>query len=349
MSANPIISFLSPVGRYVQGDFFTPNDKDQQGNTKVYGSGPKKGQPKAEYFAAIAFAKNDPAWPAFKQLLDTSSMQLWPQLFPNGQSINPMFSNKVIDGDGIDTTGKPNNQKAGYAGHWVVRMSTTYPPKVFPLGQHTPDKQITQSSLLPCGYYVRVGGTIGSNQNPSRPGIILNPSFVEICAFGDIIQRGPDAAKVLGSAPAPVLPAGARPIMGAPGVAHGGLNAAVSAPQIPAPAGMPQPTASPGNGYGVVPGMPAQLPPQNGIPNGAPNPSYTGYMAPPAAAPAPAANPAMQQPIPTAMNMAPPPLPPQAPAPASPVMTPKAGGMPYAEFIKAGWTDDALRGQGYIY
>lgn len=43
------------------------------------------------------------------------------------------------------------------------------------------------------------------------------------------------------------------------------------------------------------------------------------------------------------------PIPPAPPAaPAAPVMTAKAGGVPYAEFVKAGWTDEALRAEGYL-
>lgn len=57
----------------------------------------------------------------------------------------------------------------------------------------------------------------------------------------------------------------------------------------------------------------------------------------PAAAPLPVPNPAFLQ-VP-AIPVAP---------PAAPVLTTKANGVPYAEFIKAGWTDEQLRANGYL-
>lgn len=74
-------------------------------------------------------------------------------------------------------------------------------------------------------------------------------------------------------------------------------------------------------------------------------------MAAPAAAPAAVAPPAVAvAPLPVAVAPAPAfiqPPPPSAPS-VGPMMTAKAGGVPYAAFIAQGWTDATLRANGYI-
>jgi hypothetical protein len=71
--------------------------------------------------------------------------------------------------------------------------------------------------------------------------------------------------------------------------------------------------------------------------------SLTPPAAVPAAAPAPAPAPAAPAPA------APAPVTPARDlVPAGPQMTAKAGGVAYADFIAKGWTDDAMRAEGYL-
>ena len=138
--------FTTPVGRLVQGSPFEPQTKDQKGNLRVVKSGPNAGQPSPQWFVAVAFAKTDPAWPAFYAILDAEARAGFPNLFPGGgPCILPSFAWKIIDGDGFDTTGKPWSSREGFAGHWVVRFTSGFAPKCFHAGRYDPADQISVS------------------------------------------------------------------------------------------------------------------------------------------------------------------------------------------------------------
>lgn len=311
------VNFTTPVMRYVQGDVFVAQEKDAQGNPLVVKTGPNAGQPAPRFFAAGAIPKNDPAWPAFEQILKQVAAASFPHLFPqgpNGPCVNPNFSYKIVDGDGVDQNGKPNNQKEGFAGHWVLRFSTSFKPGVYPKGQYDQMHQIQDKNLFRRGYYFRIAGTASGNDNAQRPGIYLNMNLIEHCGYGPEIVSGPSAQDAFGSAPA-VLPPGASatPLAGT-------APAAVAPQAMPAPM---QPSAPTPTAYPTSP---------------APQP-YTGYMQPQTAVPAP-----------TPAPMAPPPAPAPMAPPAAParVMTAKAAGAPYESFVAQGWNDDMLRQHGYM-
>lgn len=260
-------NFTSPVGRLVQGDAFEAQTTDQQGKPRVVQTGPNAGQPSPEWFVALAFPKNDPNWPAFHALIDQESRTAWPHLFPvpGGPCTLPTFSNKIIDGDGVDQTGKPHALKPGFAGCWVVRFTTGFAPGVYKLvngAHHAAGKED-----LKRGYYVRVAGSTKSNGNPQKPGLYLNWSMLEIVAYGEEIITGPSPADAF-AAPVGALPPGASAV-----------------PMAPAPLPPPTPGA-----MGATPPPGAAPPPVT--PPVAP-PPYTGYMpgAPPPAPAAPAAAP----------------------------------------------------------
>lgn len=264
-------NFTTPVGRIVQGDPWEPNLTDQNGQPRVYDRGPKQGQPKPEWYIKLAFAKADPAWPAFHQMLLTEAATAWPSLFPqgaNGPCAFPTFSMKIQDGD--DATPRINARtgatsrlcdREGFAGHWVVKFSSGFAPKVYeevPPGSNT-FNEVTDKSRLKPGYYVRVAGQTSSNDQPTKPGIYVNLGMIQIVGQGPEITRGVDAATAFGGAGPATLPPGATPLQ--PAVA-GGFT-----PPAPAPAP-------------VVP-------------------PHTTYMTPPAAPVAPAPAPAPQPAGPT--------------------------------------------------
>lgn len=299
--------FLSPVGRMVQGDFFEPQTKDMQGAPRVIKTGPNAGQPNPQYYIGLAFAKNDPNWPAFEAIIKGEAAKGFPQFFPQGPlgpCTHPAFSMKIMDGDGIDQNGKSNATKEGFAGHWVVRFTTSFAPKVFPPNNYAPAAQLHDKNLAKRGYYYRVSGSVEANGQIQKPGVYINMNLVELIGYGPEIISGPDAATVFGGKPA-ALPAGASPTP----LAHGAPGAAMAPPV--------QAVAPPSAGPIASPSSPPVQP-------------YGGYMQVPGGVGAPVA----------------PAAPPAAPQ--GPVMTPKAAGVPYAQFIAQGWTDATLRQHGYI-
>lgn len=260
--------FLTPVGRFVQGDPFEKQTENMQGQPLVT----RSGEATQRYFVAMAFPKvvngqQNAEFFAFWQLLETTGKTGFPALNPLPfWDQNCRFSWKVMDGDGVDDNGKPNANKPGMAGHWVVKFSSSFPPKVFYAGRYAPHEQVNDPKAYNRGYYGRIAGTVESNGNVQKPGIYVNLSMVELVGGqpSDIIQTGPDASAVFG-AHAAALPAGVAPIAAAmpmPGAAQPAAmpGAALPMPGSPAPAtpGMAFPAATAMASPSSLPGMPAQ-------------------------------------------------------------------------------------------
>lgn len=240
-------SFLTPVGRLVMGDCFTPNEKDAEGNPLIVKNGPNAGQLRKEWFVGIAIDKADPGWPVLHNLIRQRAKADFPHLFdPAGNCLSPKFAWKIIDGD----SQLPNSKmvrpcdKPGFPGCWVLCFSSGYAPKVYQRGGN---EMITDPSGVQRGYYVRVAGSVRGNESTQQPGVFLNMSLVELVGFGEIIKTGPDAAAVFGGSAATYMPKGmttapqvATP---APATAPQVAPAPAPAPQVaPAPAPVPDPT-----------------------------------------------------------------------------------------------------------
>jgi len=232
--------FTTPIGRIVQGDAFEPQTKDQQGNALTVKSGPNAGQPTQRYFIAVAFPKTDPQFPALYGQLQTIARAAWPQHFnSNGQCTHPKFSWKLADGDGIDDNGKPNNTKEGFAGHWVLKFSSSFPPRCFYQGRYQPQDVIQDKNAIRKGYFVRVAGTVEGNGNVQKPGLYVNLNMIELVAQGPEIVSGPDAGAAFGGVPVGALPPGATalptvpPGAGTAPTMPGLPPAAVTAPAMP--------------------------------------------------------------------------------------------------------------------
>lgn len=140
------------------------------------------------------------------------------------------------------------------------------------------------------------------------PGVYLNPNMVALSGYGEEIVFGPDVAEA-GFGSAP-LPAGASP-------------APLAVANLPGVAAAPAPFAP----AGVAPGLPS---------------------APAVAAALPATSPSSVPVTPNPAFLAGPVPPPTPPVPAGPQMTAKAGAFTYAQYIAQGWTDAALRAEGYL-
>ncbi len=195
--------FLTPVGRLVQGDCFDPQTKKMDGTPIV----DKQGQPSQRYFVGVAFKKTDAAFNTLRAQFDAIARASFPHLFPTpgGPCINPNFSMKIVDGDGFDQNGKPNASKEGFAGHWIMRCSSSYPPKCFAAGKYQPHEQLHVAAgvnPIPRGHYVRVSGSVNDNNSGNtvnaKPGLYVNCNMIEWAAVGDLIISGPDASTVFG-------------------------------------------------------------------------------------------------------------------------------------------------------
>lgn len=313
------VNVTSPVGRIVMGSLYEPNTTDADGNPLVVKSGPNMGQPRVNYFFALAIPKGSEqhwahtAW----------GQQIWNvgnQAFPQAAQA-PDFSWKVIDGDsqqpGKLFKGKPGKkpcENEGWPGHWVLKFSGGFAPKVYQQ-EGAGYVQVTQKDFCKAGYYVEVAFSVDGNGSQSSPGVYLNHSMICFRAYGQEITFGPDVASAgFGASPLPAgasmtPPAGAIPLP--------------QAPSMPQPPGLPQ-----------VPGVAPPPLPQSGS---VPMPSAPAPVAP---APIPVIpNPAFVQ------------VPPPAPvAPVMPVhqMTAAAQGIPYESYIAQGWTDALLVQNGLM-
>lgn len=319
------INITSPVGRIVMGSLYTPDTTDADGNPLVVKTGPNAGQPRVNYFFALAI----PKLPGEQHWAQTAwGQQIWAlghQEFPQAAQAAD-FSWKIVDGDsqqpGKLFKGKPGKkpcENEGWPGHWVLKFSGGFAPKVYQQ-EGAGYVQVMQADFCKTGYYVEVAFNVEGNRSQSSPGVYLNHSMVCFRAYGPEITFGPDVASAgFGSAP---LPAGAS----------------ITPPACAIP--MPQvPTATPPlPGVPQIPGVaPAPLVPAGSVPM--PSVPVPGAPAPIPVTP----NPSFVQ-VPPPVPMAPP------PAPSIPVrqMTPAAQGIPYDAYIAQGWTDALLVQNGMM-
>lgn len=314
-------NILTPPGRIVRGSLYKGFDKDAEGRPLVVKSGPQQGQPRVDYFFAIAIPKageqhwSQTAWGA---TIAKVGMESFPQAYAA-----PTFAWKVVDGDSQipNKKGRKPADNEGYPGHWVVSFSSGFAPKVYTDGG---ERLLTEEDAVKPGYWVQVAGTVAGNGSTSQPGVFVNHNMVCFIKADKEIIQGPDATAV-GFQKGGGMPPGVVP------------NAAVGAFSAPAMPGMPGIPAFPGVG------APAAAFP-------APEAAAPGFPAP-GAFPAPAAAPVAVQP-----NFAPL-MPPggvapgfPAPPPAAPArqMTALAKGASYEQLIANGWTDAVLIQHGLM-
>lgn len=322
------VNITSPVGRIVMGSLYDPSTTDAEGKPLVVKTGPNAGQPRVNYFFALAIPKGtEPHWahtPWGQQIWNVGN-----QAFPNAAQ-SPAFAWKIEDGDSQipNKKGRKPCDNEGWRGHWILKFSGGFAPKVYQQ-EGAGYVQVTQKDFCKPGYFVEVAFSVEGNGSQSQPGVYLNHSMVCFRAYGQEITFGPDVASAgFGAAPLPVgasmtPPPGAIPMPQAPAAAA----PAGYAPPAPVPAGVPQ-----------IPGVaPAPLAPAGSVP-------MPYAPAPGAPAPIPVTpNPGFVQ-VPPPAPMAPP------PAPAAPVrqMTAAAQGIPYESYVAQGWTDAQLVQNGLM-
>lgn len=358
MSKNIILTF--PPGRLVEGSLYKGNTTDAEGKALVVKSGPNAGQPRVDFYFALAIPKNPGETHWAQSAWGKQIWELGNALFPNiAQS--PTFAWKITDGDSQipNRKGRKPCDTEGFAGHWVLRFSSGFAPRIF-RAENGGYVQMVEADAVKLGYYIEVNANIGGNGSAQQPGMFLNHSMVCFRAYGPEIVKGPDAASAgFGSAP---LPAGASAM---PLASSTPLPAAGGVPAIPgAPAPLPAvPAAAParvmlpaaqGATYEqlIANGWTDALLVQHGMmqPAAATPPAMPAIPAPlvpvGSAPSVPAVAPTVVAPNPAFLQVPGTPAVPAA-APAR-VLTPAANGATYEQLIANGWTDALLVQKGLM-
>lgn len=278
---------LSPVGRIVWGHpARSQTKKDQQTKQPVL----RDGKPVEQWVFGLAIPKAEfeqHVWPYMQQEAAT--------IFPQGTP--QKFSWKIKDGDDVDPKGQPYANREGYAGHYVLTISTeAFAPPIFKFenGQY---RQMNAEEIK-TGDYVVVKLNLKANQpqNPAHtPGIYVNPVGIEHVGYGqEIVGQGQDPEEMFGRQTYQLPPgASATPVAPATGVAapYGTSQTAPgAAPMQPAnPA--PMPAAQPAPAMPVPAATPA-------TPGAVPLPNAPVANPTPAATSPVPGNPAPGQPLP---------------------------------------------------
>lgn len=230
--------------------------------------------------------------------------------WPNGQAGGASFAWKVTDGDSMvpNKNGRKPAENEGWPGHWVVWFSGSYAPKTCN-ADGTVIYADAEQRIKP-GHFVQVYGSVKGNNPSQTPGVYMNFMMTAHSGYGKEIAlaNSVDAAKVGFGGP---LPAGASAV-----------PLGMSTTQAAAIAGAPVAPGAAVPGSPPVPGMAPATPNAALAPPIVPS---TAFMQPPAAVPVPVA----------------------VVPPAAPVMTAKAAGATYEQFVANGWTLERMRADGY--
>lgn len=351
------VAFTTPTGRVVQGDLYTPNEKDQAGRPLK----DQQGNPKKQFFFALAIAKTaGDAQPVQTQagvfpgwITTEWGKVIWNEAFgARPCPSDPMprdtrFAFKVVDGDSTEMGGGTPPKRIcdyeGFAGHWIIKFTSGFPFNTYQYDSRTDQFSPLPEGAIKRGFYVQVRAGVVHNENTMKPGVYMNCSQILLVAYGKEIAGATVDPRSAGFNPTSALPAGASavpPAALAVGATPTGVpagaplplpGAAAVAPGVPTMPGVAAPYAAPPVTYVTPnPGIMPQVP----VPGAAPM-----VPLPSAAVPAAPGVPGMGgAPV---LNVPPPP-------PAAPVLTAKAGGATYQQMLANGWNDALLRQHGYL-
>lgn len=267
---------LTPVGRIVWGH---PGKSQVKKDQKTKQPILRDGKPVEQWAFGIAFPK------------DVFNAQIWPQLHAEASTVYPQgfpptFSWKFKDGDSIDRAGKPYSAREGYAGHFVLTISTeAFAPPMFKFENGT-YRQITADEIK-CGDYVVLNLNAKANKPldvSHTPGVYINPNGIELVGYGqEIVSAGANPDDMFGAGGQQrALPAGASltPVSSAPAGtalpnAAPTYAAPVATPAMPTAAPLPAPahdfvhaaTGAPPAPPVAVPAAPVAFPPAGWLPH----------------------------------------------------------------------------------
>lgn len=202
---------LTPTGRLVQGSLYVPNTTDMEGRPLVFKSGDKQGQPRTDYYVAIAIPKKGEGHWAETEW----GAKIWAvghRGFPNGQGNSPSFAWKIIDGDSTTPNRKgtiPANCE-GFPGNWILKFNGSEAPTLLKLNSLNKTETFAEKDAIKPGDYIQIHGYVSDNQSQQQPGVFLNHRFVCFRGYGEriILGQDPDSVGFGGDA----LPAGASAV-----------------------------------------------------------------------------------------------------------------------------------------
>ena len=217
----------TPVSRLVAGDLVKPRVKDAEGNPLIVKSGPRTGQPREEFFIALAMPKSNPETAAFIEQIRAIGKAAFPM-----QSEHFTFAWKLTDGDSdiLNSKGIAPCTREGYPGHWVLSCSGGFAPTLYDDATRP-----ATADLFYRGCYLRASVSVSGNGSQQRPGLFIGATMVQFCGHGEKISTGLDAAQIF-----------AAPIQLPPGASATPLAPASPLPPAPAaPVAPPPPIAAP--------------------------------------------------------------------------------------------------------
>jgi len=188
---------LTPVGRMVQGSCFKAYTTDLEGNPLVIRNGVRAGQPREQYFLALAIDKKDKDVGELLKKIANMALLAFPMLHDKkGNCTKKDFAWKVVDGD-------EHLEKEGFAGCWVFRLSGGFSPKCR-------NKDLTlinpDENYIKLGDYIRAYISINGNGSNVRPGMFLNPIGIQFIAYGKEIIVGNDGKEIFNANPVVSIP-----------------------------------------------------------------------------------------------------------------------------------------------
>lgn len=271
---------VTPAARMVMGNLYTPRTTNREGQPLIYKTGAKAGQPRPDYFFAVAIPKGAEVSGQYGAL--NWAMTPWgAEIYKAGCAFLahaaslPTFAWKVADGDSRIPNSEGNilADRAGCAGHWILYFTGTVAPQL--CNADGSAKLLEADAIVP-GYWVQVGFNVKGNDSTQKPGVYLNAAAVALVGFGEKIAVGVNVAQMGFGGIALPPGASATPIGGLTAAAMPGLPPAAAAALPPPVAHLPPaapalPIAQPG----LPPPMPAALPgPALALPAVLPNPAF---------------------------------------------------------------------------
>lgn len=199
-------NILTPVGRLVQGSLYDPNTTDAENKPLVIKTGAQAGQPRVDFFFALAIPKGPE-----KHWAETSwGQKIWTvgqAGFPQGQANALTFAWKIKDGDSNipNRVGKKPCDQEGFPGHWILNFSSSFAPSIV---NEDGSAYILDKDFVSLGDYIQVAGSVADNGSLQQPGVFLNHSHVAFVRYGKRIIVGVDP-KTIGFGQNTVIPAGA--------------------------------------------------------------------------------------------------------------------------------------------
>lgn len=204
------VRFTTPIGRLVAGSLYKGRATDADGNPLVYKSGGNIGQPRLNYFMALAVPKvagqhwNQTTW---GKAIHSAGAEAFPAFYKVES-----FSWKILDGD--DQTPKilPNGKtkrncdNEGYPGNWVLKFQGSFAPAVFRL-ENGAYFQITEDGYVKTGWKIQIAGTVDGNKSNQRPGVFLNYDKILFSDYDREIVYGISAEEAFaGASDSPTAP-----------------------------------------------------------------------------------------------------------------------------------------------